>query len=75
MFRVRIRLLALAASAVSVDGGAVWLTVSLPLEYPDVPPIFELDSRGFMSYDKEEALYDTLLLHAQSLLGMPMVSG
>jgi hypothetical protein len=76
LFRVRCRVLALEGflPAKKTDPSReIWLTVSLPPDYPDSPPIFELDSRGFLAYDIEERLYDTLLLAAQDRLGESMV--
>ncbi len=49
----------------------MWLTLAFPVGYPALPPIFELDSAGLLSYADEDSLYTQLLEMASC--GEPMV--
>ncbi len=43
------------------------------LQYPDVPPLFELETHGVFSFAEEETIYDALTCLATERLGTQMV--
>ena len=55
------------------DSSSFWITFSIPVNYPNDLPIFEVEGHGALSFQKADELYELLMAEAFELRHQTMI--